>query len=119
MPQVFDGEFEIVYSGEYIIYENRLVLNPLVGYKFELIFEKDKGLVGSNLNIVGDNVGKSIVIKATNFDNTLGTGTTKKIAIIKDNVGNDLLFFSLHAKSLNESTSFLLVNICFYRRPQI
>lgn len=110
--QVFDGDYEILYSGDFNIYENKLILK-IVGFEFEFQFVYDSTKQGAPLEINGDNSTKKINIRLINFNQSLGVGTVKKIPIVTLNDGRQI-FFSIHAKSLNESTSFLKVSITFY-----
>lgn len=110
---VSDGEYQIIYSADFNIYENRLILSKIVGFDIEFLFKKDISKTGAPLEVNGDNVTKKIVITLLNFNNPLGVGTLNKVPIITLNDSKQV-YFSVHAKSLNETTEFLKVSITFY-----
>jgi hypothetical protein len=111
--KIYDGDYEIMYSADFNIYENKLTLSRIAGFSVEFLFEKDPTVSGSSsLKIEGDDKIKKVVITLINFDNVFGAGTTKKIPIIKTK--DKQIFFSVHSKSLNEESSFLKVSVTFY-----
>lgn len=111
---VFDGDdYQIIYSADFNIYEDKLLIQKIAGYDVEFLFKKDSEKKGSPMEMKGDDDAKKITITLYNFNNTLGSGTTKRIPIINTTAGKQV-FFSIHAKSLNETTSFLKVSITFY-----
>ncbi|UMX47748.1 MAG: hypothetical protein L7H18_04895 [Candidatus Nealsonbacteria bacterium DGGOD1a] len=110
----FDGDYEILYSGDFNIYENKLVIDKIAGFSFEFLFTKDSNINGQlPIKIEGDGINKIVKISLVNFDNTLGAGTTKKIPII-NTIDSKQIFFSIHAKSLDASSTFLKVSVTFY-----
>jgi len=114
--KVFDGDYKIIYSRDFNIYENKLTINSIRGFLIEFIFEKDPTTLGlPPLKIEGDNTNKKVKIILTNFNNTLGAGTTKRIPIINSEDGSQV-YFSIHAKSLDENSSFLKVSVTFYSK---
>lgn len=111
--KILDGDYEIIFSSNFNVYEKRLVIEKIGGFDFIFLFEKDSTKTGSPIDISGDNTNKIITIKLFNFYNTLGIGTTKIIPIIKLDDGRQI-YFSLYAKSLNETTDFLSISVTFY-----
>jgi len=110
----FDGDYEILYSGGFNIYENRLLIQGIGGFSIDFLFVKDPNIEGkAPLAVEGNNIDKTIKITLTNFDNALGVGTTKKIPIITTNDGRQI-FFSLYGKSLNPDNQFKKVSVTFY-----
>ena len=110
----YDGDYEIIFSKVFNIYENKLVINPFEGFEITFQFSEDLTKKDTSLEIKGDDINKKLLIRLTNFNNTLGIGTTNKMLILKDDKGKNL-FFSLHVKSLNTTTSFKQISITFYR----
>ncbi len=109
----FDGDYQIIYSADFNIYENKLILSKIADFDIEFEFKIDAEKQGAPLEVKGDNNTKKIMIKVINFNNPLGAGTVKKIPIVTFDDGKKI-YFSIHAKSLNESTSLLKVSITFY-----
>lgn len=110
----FDGDdYAIVYSADFNIYENKLIIRRIAGYEIEFFFKKDSEQVGSPIEMKGDDVAKKLTITLYNFNNSLGSGMTKKVPMINLTDGRQI-YFSLHAKSLNETTPFLKVSVTFY-----
>lgn len=112
----YDGDYEIIFSEIFNIYENKLVIQKIENFEFTFLFEDDLSNKQSLININGDNNTKKVIIKLTNFKNTLGIATTKKLQILSVDKENKKIFFSIHVKSLNESNSFKEVSITFYKR---
>jgi len=111
--KIFDGDYEIIYSNVFNVYQNKLTFRKIDN--FEVIFEfiADKSKKHAILEITGDDDSKKVYIKLYNFNNSLGLGTTEPVKFLKTNEGRDILF-SIHAKSLNQTTTFLQVSITFY-----
>lgn len=112
--KVFDGSYQIFYSGVFNIYENKLILDQIEGFKFIFEFKEDKSKKDQSIEFTGNNDQKIVSITLTNFNNVLGIGTTKKLEILTDD-DNKKIFFSLHVKALNETTSFKQISITFYK----
>jgi len=111
--KVFDGDYEILYSKVFNVYQNKLIFKNIDGFEvtFNFIFDKNKR--GGKIGLKGDNDAKKIYINLYNYNNSLGLGSGSPIAIMKTGDNRDVLF-SIHVKSLNETTSFLQVSITFY-----
>jgi len=111
-----DGDYEIIYSADFNIYENKLSLEKIEDFSFEFLFQIDSTKKDSPIDIKGDNIEKKIIITLYNFNNSLGVGLTKKIPILSLSSSGKQLYFSLHAKSLNDATPFLKVSLTFYTK---
>ena len=112
----FDGDDEIIFSKVFNIYENKLVIKSIEDFEITIQFLEDITKKDTGIEILGDNVNKKLLIKLTNFNNTLGIGTINKILILKDDNNKNILF-SLHVKSLNTTTTFKQISITFYKAP--
>ena len=111
--EIFDGDHEIIYSGDFNIYNNKLRIKPIFGTEFIFIFSENKYEVKSTFNLESEDSNKKIVINFINFSSTFGTGTMEHVPIASTST-NKQLFFSIHVKSLNKITSFLKVSVTFY-----
>ena len=109
-----DGGSRIIFSDTFNIYSGKLVLSEIYGFSFELNFIIDKETQGSSLQINGDIPTKKIGIVFTNFNNSLGVGTTQPVSILKSAENNQELLFSVYARTLNDTTPFLQVTVVFY-----
>lgn len=110
----YDGDYEIIFNGVFNIYENKLTVKNLMGFEFVFEFTTDSGSQ-SKWEIMPGEKEKSAIIKLTNFKKPLGIGMIKKIPILTLETGHDL-YFSLHSKSLNDTTSFIQVSLTFYKK---
>ena len=77
----YDGDYEIIFSKVFNIYENKLVINPFEGFEITFQFSEDLTKKDTSLEIKGDDINKKLLIRLTNFNNTLGIGTTNKMLI--------------------------------------
>ncbi len=107
-----DGEYEIVYSNTFNIYEKKLTI-ILYGVTIDFIFERDPQKEPS-LKIEGTEQ-KSKVTLINMDNNPLGIGTIKRHSILTLS-DDSSISFSLYTKSLNDSTSYLQVSITFYKK---
>jgi len=109
----FDGELKIIYSSIFNIYNNQLKINSIGNYK--IIFKFVKNPTNKYIfTIDGDNKKKEIIIHLNNFDNSIGTATTKPINILHDNDTQKNIYFSIFARILNKETDFRQVGVTFY-----
>jgi hypothetical protein len=119
----FDGKAEIIFFSEFIIYEGFLRIQDLMideeKHQFEFEFVKRDQDKTTGLSWKGDSVTKTLKVTLINFTNSLGTGTTKRVSIMENKDKNFKISIAIHAKSLNETTQFLLVSMCFYKEPLI
>ena len=114
--EIHDGSDKIIFSRDFNIYENELSLKPIYGFTFEFKFQKDSTKKTGLIQIDSDNSIKKITIELINFNNSLGVGTTRKIPVINVDNSDKKVYFSIHVKSLNETTDFLKVSLTFYLR---
>jgi hypothetical protein len=111
----FDGENEIVYSADFIIYQNKLILkNVIEEYSFEFLFENELDKTGQ-INWIGDDLTKLVKVKLINFNNSLGTGSTQPLPMLKTHDGKQILI-SVYAKTLNGDSEFRKVSVTFYKK---
>lgn len=113
IQKISDGDYEILFSSTFNVYEKKLIFEKIGDYTFIFQFEKDSTKQGSPLNISGNDEGKIATITLVNFYNPLGVGTIKMVPILKTQEGKQV-YFSIYAKSLNETTEFLEVSVTFY-----
>lgn len=109
--KVLDGDFEIIYSGDFNIYENKLTLSGVLDLTFIFLFEKN--LQKTNPSYVIKGTDKIITITLFNFYQTLGVGTPNILPIATTGDGKTL-YFSIHVKSLAETTTLLKISLTFY-----
>lgn len=113
--KVFDGEYEIIYSRNFNIYENELLIDSIRGFKFKFIFEKSTAeqLPGA-LPIEFSGGDKMMTVRLRDFRNTFGVGTTNKVNVLNLEDGKKI-FVSIYAKSLDATKNdFLNVSLTFY-----
>lgn len=113
--KIYDGDFEILFTKTVNIYEDKLIFDLIEEFKFIFVFTKDNDKEWTVMNIQGDEENKTVTITLTNFHNTLGASTTRKVKIIETKEGKEI-YFSIFAKGLNETSSFLQVTTTFYRK---
>lgn len=112
--QAFDGDYQIIFSDTFNLYENRLILTDIVGYTFEVIFDKeDFNLTTTGISSQADEVNKKVIITVKNFRNQLGAGSTNKLPIINLQDGRKV-FFAVYGKSLSKEIDFLHITVNFY-----
>lgn len=111
--KISDGDYEILFSSTFNVYEKKFTIGNIGGFTFVFQFEKDPEKPGAPMEISGNDAQKTITVKLFNFYNPLGMGTTKMIPILKLSDGRQI-YFSLYAKSLNETTDFLSISLTFY-----
>ena len=112
--QAFDGDYQIIFSDVFNVYENRLILTDLVGYTFEFIFGKeDFDQTMGSITSEGDEVNKKIIINVKNFRSQLGAGSTNKLPVINLNDGKKI-YFSVYGRSLSKESDFLEVTVNLY-----
>ncbi len=111
--KVFDKDYEIIFSDTLNIYNNQLNLKNAGGIDFEFNFITKPDSKESSFD--AKYVNKIFTINLYNFRNSLGIGTTKPYSLLKLNTGQEI-YFSLHAKSLSETTDFIQVTLCLYKK---
>jgi hypothetical protein len=111
--KVMEGGYEIIYSGDFNIYEKNLELEGILDLKFIFSFEKDTNKSTPHYEV--NSVNKVVNIKLFNFDNIFGSGIPQKIHIANTS-DNKELFFSFYCKSIGDETSLLKVLVTFYLR---
>lgn len=116
--KVFDGEYEIIYSRNFNIYENELLIDSIRGFKFKFIFERNTQEVqtsGFPIMFSSDSTdNKKMIVTLRNFRNTFGVGMNGKSHVL-DLADGKKIFVSVYAKSLDASKSdFLNVSVTFY-----
>lgn len=111
----FDGTDEIIFSGIFNVYENKLIINNILGFNFTFDFETTEPKEGQkDIDIKGENKNVTLIF-SRKFRNTLGSGTTKKMPLVKfDN--NKLLLFSIYGSTVGSDSSALNVALTFYLR---
>lgn len=110
--KAYDWDYEIVFSNNYIIYENKLTFKWIYGFDVILNFITDKNIKHSPIERKYDE--KNIIINLTNFNNVAWTWATKKLVILEKIDWNKQLSISLHWESLIETLTFMRVAVTFY-----
>ena len=112
--KVYDGDYEILFSDSFNIYENRLIINNFLSYSVEFVFDDaqfDKE--GGNISVLGDEQNKKITVSVKNFRNTLGSSSSIKLPMINLQDGRKI-YLSVYGKSISTNSSFLNITINFY-----
>lgn len=112
--KVFDGDYEIIFSENFNLYDNKLIITDLGGFKFEFNFEKSDPTKTGRVTVRPDNEKKTIFVTLENFRNQLGTSTSKKIQVANFADGKTM-YMSIYGKSIGEG-EFLNVTVSFYAR---
>lgn len=116
--KTFDGSSQIIYSGTFNIYNNKLTIKDLGGKDFIFIFEnsepvadrKDVTFLWSENNL------ECQVTVSKKFRNSLGAGTTDKVEVSKTEEG-DTVSFSIFGHKWGEES--LSITISFYSEKKI
>jgi len=108
---VFDGSDKVIFNGTYSVYENKLTLSNVLGYKINFIFKKEENR-GSDINVKGNNQNKTVNITLYNFENVLGLGSKEKVLFMRSNDKD--VKFSLTAKSFGEDSSLIQMGVTIY-----
>lgn len=104
-----DGDYEIIYSKSFNIYEDKLTIPDFLGKKFIYIFEKTEPIENQkDINIIwSDNI--STITLSKKFRNTLGSGTVNKIKILKMEDGKDT-YMSIYGQDFGEGRLNVVIN---------
>lgn len=112
--EVYDGDYQIIFSDSFNVYENKLRITDIAGYTFELIFDEGKFSAGeSGIFVEPDNNNKRATITMKKFRNQLGAGSTEKLTVIDLEDGRKI-FFSIYGSALSAETNILHITINFY-----
>jgi len=113
----YDGDYEIIFSNIFNIYDNTLIIEKIAGFKVEFEFLSDTESA-PKIETSSDNSARIMTIKLFNFNSSLGVGTIKRLPIINlEQSQNDQvkqIYFSIHSKSLDNTTGFLQISVTFY-----
>jgi len=113
----YDGDYEIIFSNIFNIYDNTLIIEKIAGFKVEFKFLSDTESA-PKIETSSDNSARIMTIKLFNFNSSLGVGTIKRLPIINlEQSQNDQvkqIYFSIHSKSLDNTTGFLQISVTFY-----
>ena len=108
--KIFDDITEIIYTGTFNIYNNKLIIDGLLDKKFIFIFEKKEPEIDQK-DIVSTWVEENSechIVVSKKFRNSTGAGTTNKIKIIKTAEGDDYSFSLFGHQWGEESLSITL-----------
>ncbi|HKC14947.1 MAG TPA: hypothetical protein VKC89_03255 [Patescibacteria group bacterium] len=106
IDSILDGDYKVIYSGNFNIYDSKLILSKIGGFDFEFEFRVDPQ-VEASISVNGDNGSKKINVVLINFSNTLGRGTTERIPVI-NTVDNQKIYFSLYGTSVGDNKALNL-----------
>lgn len=108
----FDGNDEIIYSESFNIYEGKLKVDFL-DKKFVFIFEKTEPTQDQkDINLVWSENEASVTF-SRKFRNSLGSGTTEKIQVLKTSE-DKLILFSIFGQQFGDDGLHVTIN--FYIR---
>lgn len=112
--KAYDGDYEIIFSDTFNVYENTLRLTNIGGYEFNFVFDKNEFIAGEgSISARGDDVAKKITVNIKSFRNSLGAGSTSKLPVINLKDGRQI-FLTVYGKSLSKEMDFLHVTVNFY-----
>ena len=105
----FDGDYEIIYSKSFNIYEDKLTIPDFLGKKFIYIFEKNEPAENQkDIKIEwSDNV--ATVTLSKKFRNTLGSGTVNKIKILNTGDGKGI-HMSIYGQDFGNGRLNIVIN---------
>lgn len=104
----FDGSDEIIYSKSFIVYEGKLRIDFL-DKKFVLIFEKTEPFQDQkDVDVIWSGNEASVTF-SKKFRNSLGSGTTNKIPILKTKE-NKFILFSIFGQQFGGDGLHITIN---------
>jgi hypothetical protein len=115
-PKVYDGDYEVIFSGSYNLYDNLLSIGRLYDYTFEFFFDPDiHSKEPGSLEVVVNEDTNITKVTLKKFRNQLGAYTTVKHKILEfgDGSGRNL-YVSIYGKSVDPTANFLHLSINFY-----
>lgn len=114
-PTIKDGDYEIIFSETFNLYEKKITLSEIAGFTIEIHFKIDNENANPHFEIKsGDGLGaKKVHMNFFNFASPLGSCTTNIIPLIQLSDSRQL-YFSVHAKSVGEPSTFIQASITFY-----
>jgi len=112
--KIYDGNYEIIYSNDFIIYENKLIIEDVYWFKIIMNFKSNKKNIDSNIERLHNQEEKLITLNVTNFNYNTWTWLKNKFALLKNVDWKKKLYFSIYSNSINKTTSFLHVSLTFY-----
>lgn len=113
--KMFDGTDEIIFSQTFNVYDNKLILQNILGFNLTFEFESVEPKEGQkDIEIKGGDKAARLIF-SKKFRNTLGSGTINKMQIIKFNDGR-LLLFSIYGSEVGGNVNALNITISFYLR---
>jgi hypothetical protein len=114
--RAFDGEYEIIFSETFNLYENKLIISGILGFTFDLIFIKDEVNSKPHFESKSNDIKKHITVSFFNFNNPLGVGTTQKNPILEIKDEGKKIYMSIFVRSISPESSFLQVGVTFYKK---
>lgn len=116
--EVYDWDYEIVYSNTFNIYDWKLSIWKIWGYNLIFLFQKWSEL--ENPISIKEIDNSTIEIHVINFWSALGSWTISRASIMTIKQDNEIgkeVFFSLYGSRLeNDKTDLLQVTITLYVR---
>lgn len=116
----YDNDYRIIYSETANIYSNKMLVKEIYWYDFTFNFQKDEVMTETWIGIIPNDDNKTVIINLKNFSSPLGVWTTIPIQILSltpdDSPNERAVYFSVFARSLSDTTSFLQVTITFYAK---
>jgi|SRR3989338_6959537 len=111
---VSDGDYKIIFSNVFNLYNDKLIITNIFGLDFEFRFMRVITTEGYQIKYSADPATKKVIIELYNFtNNPLGVGTTSPVKVFHLTDGREL-FFSILARSLNDQTTLLQVSVNIY-----
>lgn len=116
----YDNDYRIIHSETANIYSNKMLIKNIYWYDFTFNFKKDENIIETWIDITPDDEKKTVIVNLKNFSSPLGVWTTLPIQILsllpEDSQTEKAVYFSVFARSLSDTTSFLQVTISFYAK---
>ena len=114
--KIYDGEYEIIFSESFNIYEDELIIQDFLGFKFFFDFEtKDPEEGQQDIAFEPGKEVKEFHIKVSKkFRNTLGSANSSKLKIFNLNdEENRSIYFTIYGQQVG-SNNTLNITLTFY-----
>lgn len=115
----YDGDDEIVFSGIFNIYDNKITIENILGYKFVFTFDEQLNNEQPPKDIavapLEGEIGALVKLSAKIRNSSIGSGTTNKNEIVNFEDGRKLLW-SMFVQTIGNDKHALNVSLTFYLR---
>lgn len=112
--QIFDGDYEILYSESFNVYENKLIIKNFLDKEFVYIFETEDRIEDhQDINVKWEDK-IAIITLSKKFRNALGSGTLSKLKILKNQENQKDIYMSVYGSSFSDKNLNVVIN--FYTK---